>query len=133
MSDAAWSREELRKAWGNRHTKARCNELLGRYEQIVKRDGAACDLCGVGRPMEFDHIVPRPKGGNELANMCLAHEFCNKLKGGMEHSAAQELIKESMAEELAAGREWPPYGWRAAEIFRNARYRTGDGIRTRMP
>ena len=113
-SSVPHSRAELLSAWGRRHRKSRASELADRYEAIVRRDGHSCDLCGSGAPMEFDHIVPKPSGGtDELSNMCLAHEFCNKAKGDRDHLVARVRLAEMRASFESAGREWPPPPWDA--------------------
>jgi 5-methylcytosine-specific restriction endonuclease McrA len=53
-----------------------------KIELLVERDGLVCGICGEG-PLDIatahiDHIYPRSLGGdNSLANLQLAHAFCN--------------------------------------------------------
>jgi hypothetical protein len=65
------------------------------------RDGWACQICGAAlddpspaypHPMsaQIDHLEPAWKGGGEdLANLRLAHRVCNMRRGGVETSPAQ--------------------------------------------
>lgn len=50
---------------------------------ISKYNRLTCELCG--KPMHrftVDHIVPKSKGGsNELSNLRLTHERCNRVRG----------------------------------------------------
>ena len=55
------------------------------YEELRKRDGDNCYLCGLFlsvHEMTFDHIVPLVRGGEHTAsNLRLAHRSCNSRKG----------------------------------------------------
>jgi 5-methylcytosine-specific restriction endonuclease McrA len=55
------------------------------YEEIRKRDGDSCYLCGEFLSVHdetFDHVVPLIKGGAHVAsNIRLAHRECNSKKG----------------------------------------------------
>jgi len=60
-----------------------------RIRAITRRDGFRCWLChdgfhqgnGKGRAT-IDHAIPKARGGgNELANLRLAHEQCNSERG----------------------------------------------------
>jgi 5-methylcytosine-specific restriction endonuclease McrA len=69
--------------------------LLKRFFlRLVIRDGSNCTICG--RPLHLkvtlpssyamattiDHIIPRSKGGkNNIGNLRLAHNKCNKKRG----------------------------------------------------
>ena len=53
---------------------------------IVMRDGDDCYICGQGGdtldPWQVEHVRPRKMGGSDdLDNLALAHESCNKSKG----------------------------------------------------
>ena len=104
--------KQLKELYKTKHSKKRAAELFSRYQALVQRDGPSCDLCGVGQPIEFDHIIPKPSGGsNELTNFCLAHEYCNKMKGSSEHSAAREKLTAQRIAAEQQGKEWPPVRW----------------------
>lgn len=121
VQHAGYTRKELQAIYGKRHSKQRTAELLARYEALVRRDGPQCDLCGTGRPYEFDHVIPKPQGGtNDLSNFCLAHEYCNKAKGSEDHEAARRRLTQQRNEAEAAGDPWPPPAWQ----YRNHKQRT---------
>lgn len=65
-----------------------------RIQQLLKRDGGACSICGGPLNKELgpddphaitiDHAVPRAAGGSsELSNLRLAHRKCNQLRGAV--------------------------------------------------
>ena len=73
---------------------------VGVLKELLERDGPFCRYCGTqakrfgwrrdvhGRlrawvdGLEIEHIRPRARGGtNELTNLTLACEFCNRRKG----------------------------------------------------
>lgn len=49
---------------------------------VWKRDGGKCSKCGSRENLEYDHIIPISKGGNNTArNIELLCEKCNRAKG----------------------------------------------------
>lgn len=49
---------------------------------VWQRDGGRCVKCGSQEKLEFDHIIPLSKGGNNTArNIQLLCEKCNRQKG----------------------------------------------------
>jgi 5-methylcytosine-specific restriction endonuclease McrA len=54
-------------------------------EDIIKRDGQNCHICGEWvsmHEMTFDHVIPLSKGGTHTAdNIRIAHMVCNSRKG----------------------------------------------------
>ena len=59
------------------------------YFVLLMRDGEVCHICGQGRadadPFEVEHIVPKLRGrkgggGDDLANLAIAHRSCNRTK-----------------------------------------------------
>ena len=77
---------------------------LRRY--LVERDGSDCWLCGddLGDDMTVEHLHPRALGGgNELANLVLCHDRCNKLMGHNPKAVKLEMRGAiSAAEQVAA-------------------------------
>ena len=119
------SPKALRDHYFAKHSKKRAAELFARYNALVERDGPTCDLCGTGRPIEFDHIIPKPLGGTDhLDNLCLAHEYCNKQKGTTEHSVARRGLTAERTQREEAGRPWPPPRWEADLRRRQGRCHT---------
>jgi 5-methylcytosine-specific restriction endonuclease McrA len=64
------------------------NKNYGKQKrQIMDRDGRACFYCGKLMTLStitLEHLIPLSMGGkNELSNMVLAHEKCNKEVGNM--------------------------------------------------
>jgi len=50
--------------------------------EVWRRDGGKCVKCGSRERLEFDHIIPLSKGGNNTArNIELLCESCNRAKG----------------------------------------------------
>ena len=50
---------------------------------VFLRDGFACQYCGAGHPLTFDHVVPRRLGGKTTwENIVAACGPCNMKKGG---------------------------------------------------
>lgn len=48
---------------------------------VWKRDGGACRHCGATTNLQFDHIIPRSRGGSsEAANVELLCGDCNNKK-----------------------------------------------------
>lgn len=56
-----------------------------RLDEVLKRDGAWCYLCGRNVPREYvtlDHVVPLVRGGSHTYdNVRIACRFCNSRKG----------------------------------------------------
>lgn len=53
-------------------------------EQIIKRDGDKCKICGSQSKLTIDHIIPLSEGGtNSLNNVQLLCCDCNQRKGAM--------------------------------------------------
>ena len=49
---------------------------------VWNRDGGNCVVCGSQEKLEYDHIIPIAKGGNNTArNIQLLCESCNRSKG----------------------------------------------------
>lgn len=54
-----------------------------RKVDVLAREGRRCSYCGdTDGPFEFDHILPRARGGtSEASNLTLACRPCNAAKG----------------------------------------------------
>jgi 5-methylcytosine-specific restriction endonuclease McrA len=85
---AAWRKTETGKAYKKRHAN---NNRVSQRERIAVRDKHRCALCGKRVDMRIsfpdpmcatiDHVVPRARGGgDEDANLQLAHFVCNASK-----------------------------------------------------
>jgi hypothetical protein len=49
--------------------------------EVWRRDGGKCVKCGSREKLEFDHIIPRARGGsNTPRNIELLCESCNRAK-----------------------------------------------------
>jgi 5-methylcytosine-specific restriction endonuclease McrA len=49
---------------------------------VWQRDGGRCRHCGSREEMQFDHVIPRSRGGSGLAsNVELLCGPCNRRKG----------------------------------------------------
>ena len=59
-------------------------------------------------------MIPKPQGGDDLENMVLAHEFCNKIKGDADHGRARTLLTLDR-QDWEAGGSWPPHQHRWRE------------------
>lgn len=74
------------KKWDGRPFKTgRKKSYIKEKIAIQKRDGCNCFYCGeemTEDDLTLEHLIPLTAGGlNELSNMVLAHEECNKLMG----------------------------------------------------
>lgn len=82
MSMPAEVRLKFRKRWKRR---------------LWREQKGICWLCD--QPMGIheatrDHVLPRSKGGgNERANLRLAHEVCNKLRQNVDEAEAREYVQ----------------------------------------
>lgn len=56
-------------------------------QNLLRRDGTICYLCGLEMGLEdmtIDHVVPLSKGGRDgMINYKITHELCNLEKGNM--------------------------------------------------
>jgi 5-methylcytosine-specific restriction endonuclease McrA len=55
---------------------------------LIRRDGAVCAICADSfarmQDITLDHIIPRSLGGgDEIENLQLAHEPCNRAKNDL--------------------------------------------------
>ena len=108
--------QQVHEMYKRHHRRGRAAELAERWRLLVGRDGPHCDLCGAGYPTEFDHVIPKPRGGDDsLANMVLAHEFCNKIKGEADHGRARTLLTLDRQDCEDAAVSWPPHQHRWRE------------------
>ena len=81
---------------------------------VFLRDGFACQYCGKGEDLTFDHVIPRSKGGRTTwENIVAACAPCNLLKGGRTPREAH-MHPRTMPrrpdhfELLDRGRQFPP-------------------------
>jgi 5-methylcytosine-specific restriction endonuclease McrA len=81
---------------------------------LFLRDGFACQYCGSGEDLTFDHVLPRSKGGRTTwENIVTACSPCNLSKGGRKpHEAGMPLRRmprrPSTYELQQRGRRFPP-------------------------
>lgn len=67
---------------------------LKRRRRLLERDGPDCWFCGtkMGRDCTVEHLVPQSRGGgNDLANLVLAHSACNFKAADLSISEKVEL------------------------------------------
>ncbi len=82
---------------------------------VFLRDGFACQYCGAGDDLTFDHLIPRARGGRTTwDNIVTACAPCNLRKGGrMPKSAGmnprQAPRRPNMHELQGMGRRFPPH------------------------
>lgn len=65
-----------------------------RRARLLARDGDGCWFCGkpMGSDMTLEHLVPRSRGGgNDSANLVLAHADCNQKAANLSVSEKVEL------------------------------------------
>jgi 5-methylcytosine-specific restriction endonuclease McrA len=70
-------------------------------DELLRRDGNECFFCG--KPMEdptIEHLICRQfGGGNNLANLALAHRACNRTGGHL--SVVEKVrLREAMRAEV---------------------------------
>ena len=82
---------------------------------LFLRDSFACQYCGSGEDLTFDHVTPRSRGGRtSWENIVTACAPCNLRKGGRTPREAQMLParagrRPTMFELQDAGRRFPPH------------------------
>jgi len=55
---------------------------------VMKRDGGKCALCDSQETLQFDHIYPKSKGGNdEPENLRILCRACNSKRGNLDRRA----------------------------------------------
>lgn len=58
------------------------NEAARLRHKVYRAYGGTCYICGEIGASSIDHVIPLIKGGtNDLSNLRLVHEECNKMKG----------------------------------------------------
>lgn len=65
-----------------------------RRKRIIARDGSDCWFCGrqMGEDVTLEHLVPRSRGGgNDSANLVLAHRQCNAAAANLSISEKVEM------------------------------------------
>jgi 5-methylcytosine-specific restriction endonuclease McrA len=81
---------------------------------LFLRDGFACQYCGSGDDLTFDHVVPRSKGGRtNWTNIVAACSPCNFRKGGKTLAQARMTLRREprqphVTELRTLGRRFPP-------------------------
>ncbi len=82
---------------------------------VFLRDGFACQYCGTGEDLTFDHLIPRSKGGQTTwDNIVTACAPCNLRKGGRMPKDSgmapyQKPHRPHMHALQAIGRRFPPH------------------------
>ena len=81
---------------------------------VFLRDKFACQYCGSGHELTFDHLLPRSKGGlTNWDNVVTACSSCNVKKGGRllrysDMSLNQEPFQPSTEDLHKKGKNFPP-------------------------
>jgi len=81
---------------------------------LFLRDSFACQYCGSGQDLTFDHVNPRSRGGRTTwENIVTACAPCNLMKGGRtpreaHMTPARPPMRPSMYELQDLGRRFPP-------------------------
>lgn len=81
---------------------------------VFLRDGFACQYCGRGEDLTFDHVVPRSRGGRTTwDNIVAACAPCNLAKGGRTPAQSgmhphQSPRRPTHFELVERGRQFPP-------------------------
>lgn len=81
---------------------------------VFLRDRFACQYCGAGDDLTFDHLIPRAHGGQTTwENVVAACSDCNLRKGGLLPAAAgmwphQMPYRPSVFDLQKNGRQFPP-------------------------
>lgn len=81
---------------------------------VFLRDRFACQYCGTGHELTFDHVIPRSRGGQTTwDNVVAACSPCNLTKGGMMPDQARmwpahKPIQPTVYQLHANGRLFPP-------------------------
>ncbi|MBV9511644.1 MAG: HNH endonuclease [Caulobacteraceae bacterium] len=81
---------------------------------LFLRDSFACQYCGKGEDLTFDHLIPRSRGGRTTwENIVTACAPCNLTKGGRTASEAgmhpyRHPRRPNMFELQEHGRKFPP-------------------------
>ena len=81
---------------------------------VFLRDKFACQYCGVGKNLTFDHLLPKSKGGvTDWENVVTACSTCNVQKGGKLYkdcdlTLAQKPFRPSVDDLHKNGRNFPP-------------------------
>jgi 5-methylcytosine-specific restriction endonuclease McrA len=81
---------------------------------LFLRDAFACQYCGSGQDLTFDHVTPRSRGGRTTwENIVTACAPCNLMKGGRTPGEAQmhparRPTRPSAYELQHLGRRFPP-------------------------
>jgi 5-methylcytosine-specific restriction endonuclease McrA len=87
--------------------------IFSRFNLFL-RDGFACQYCGEGGNLTFDHVIPRSHGGiTSWENVVAACSRCNLKKGARTLKqvglSLDKKPRKPVAEELKAiGRKFPP-------------------------
>jgi 5-methylcytosine-specific restriction endonuclease McrA len=82
---------------------------------LFLRDGFACQYCGSGEELTFDHVTPRSRGGRTTwRNIVTACAPCNLTKGGRTPREAhmiprREPRRPTSFELQQQGRRFPPH------------------------
>ena len=81
---------------------------------LFLRDAFACQYCGAGEDLTFDHVIPRSRGGRTTwENIVTACSPCNLHKGGRTPREADMIprrrpVRPDMHELQEHGRRFPP-------------------------
>jgi len=103
-----------------RYIKIPYKRIVLSRRNVMKRDGNACQYCGIKSDLTLDHVLPKSRGGRDSwENLVTACNHCNVRKGNRTPEEADMPLKRkpfrpvhiTFFRDLAGGVQdhWKPY------------------------